>query len=151
MPNLSGTRRCFAGTAVTLHPDRVWSLWAQPGTSGDWDAGLASAHLTGPFEPGARGAITDLSGRRSGSTVRQMVPHGMCQVEVHLPGSGLLRTRTLLSEAPDDCARAGAQELEHRVAFVGLLGPVFATVLGDRLRRLLPDTLAALVCDAARG
>ena len=62
-------------------------------------------------------------------------------MRVRLPAAGLVLERTV--RLADD--QAPPTMIRHEVRFVGLLGPLFAVLLGRRFRELLPPTLEALV------
>jgi uncharacterized protein YndB with AHSA1/START domain len=127
-------------TASTTRPDRVWRLWTQPASWGDWDRGLTSASLDGPFGPGARGRLVDTSGRTSRFVVEEVETGRHVRVRVRLPAASLVLDRSVLTSSGDD-----ETLVRHDVRFEGPLGPVFAVLLGRRFRRLLPPTLEALV------
>lgn len=140
MGPVTGTMTAFGATTSTTRPDRVWQLWTEPASWGDWDRGLSSASLEGPFEPGARGRLHDTSGRASPFVVEEVDGGRRCRVRVRLPAASLVLERSLLP------SYAHSETLvRHDVRFAGPLGPVFAVLLGRRFRRLLPPTLDALV------
>ena len=129
-------RRGFAAATTTQVPDEVWRRWTDPTTWGSWDQGLRSARLDHPFEPGARGVITGLDGRRSGFVVREVVPRHRVAVEVPRPGAAMTLTRTLGAGRPAPVA--------HAVRFTGRLGGVWSVLLGRRFRPLIGPTVDAV-------
>jgi uncharacterized protein YndB with AHSA1/START domain len=137
---VTGTARAFGATASTTRPDRVWRLWTQPASWGDWDRGLTSSSLDGPFGPGARGRLVDTSGRTSRFVVEEVETGRHVRVRVRLPAASLVLDRSVLTSSGGD-----ETLVRHDVRFEGPLGPVFAVLLGRRFRRLLPPTLEALV------
>jgi hypothetical protein len=137
---VTGTSRTFGAARSTTRPDRVWSLWTEPASWGAWDRGLTDASLTGPFTAGARGQITDTTGRTSSFVVEQVDPGRHCRVRVLLPAAALVLDRSVLPSPAD-----AETQVRHDVRFEGPLGPLFAVLLGRRFRRLLPETLDALV------
>lgn len=140
MTTVTGTSRAFGATVATNRPDIVWRLWTEPASWGDWDRGLTSASLSGPFAPGARGQLIDTGGRTSPFVVEDVDAGRRCRIRVRLPAAALVLERSLLASTD----RAETQ-VRHEVRFEGPLGPVFALLLGRRFRRLLPPTLDALV------
>lgn len=138
---VGGSWRSFWAEDQSLAPDAVWRCWTDPATWGEWDRGLSSASLDGPFTVGAVGELVDTAGRRSPFKVQQVDEGRCCRVRVRLPAAGLVLERTLEPGAND----APWTTVRHEVRFVGPLGPVFAVVLGRRFRHLLPPTLEALV------
>lgn len=142
MATVEGTNRRFSATATTTHPDEVWRLWTSPATWEQWDAGLRSAHLDGPFTAGATGELVDLRGRRSTFVVTQVRPGSTCSYRVPLPGAALVLRRTV---------DPGSGALRHDVAFTGLLGPVWAAALGRGFRKQIGPTVDALVAAADRS
>lgn len=139
MIQIDGGSRRFGATGSTTRQSEVWRLWTTPATWADWDRGLASAHLEGPFQAGARGELVDLSGRTSEFVVDEVLTMRRCRYHVVLPGARLVLDRTL--DSPLGVVR-------HDVAFHGALAPVWALVLGRGFRRQLPPTLEALLAAA---
>lgn len=139
MTDVEGGTRGFSARARCAHPEAVWRLWTTPSTWADWDRGLRSAELPGPFTVGATGTVTGLDGRRSRFTVDAVDPGRTTRWHVALPGGRMELTRLL-----DD------GHVEHRVGFHGPLAALWAAVLGRRFRPLLGPTLDALLARAAR-
>lgn len=81
--------------AGTTAPDEVWRLWTTPSTWGEWDRGLTSARLEGPFVVGARGEIVDRSGRTSTFVVVEVEQGEHATYEVRLPAARLVLRRSL--------------------------------------------------------
>lgn len=109
---------------------------------GEWDRGLTSARLEGPFVVGARGEIVDRSGRTSTFVVVEVEQGEHATYEVRLPAARLVLRRSLTGHR--------SRRLRHEVTFGGPLAPVWAVVLGRGFRRQLPPTLDALVTAAER-
>jgi hypothetical protein len=141
-----GARRFFAEGSTT-RADRVWQLWTNPQTWGEWDLGLRSASLTGPFAPGAVGRIVDLSGRSSRFTVEDVSPGTGYRYRVALPGARLVLTRTLRAAGADPSSMV---TVRHEVAFAGLLGGGWALLLGRGFRRQLGPTVERVLAAADR-
>lgn len=139
MTPTEGSWRRFTARARCDRPDEVWHLWTTPSTWGEWDRGVRSAELTGPFATGATGTLTDLNGRRSRFTVDEVDAGRSTRWHVVLPGGRMELTRLL-----DD------GHVEHRVRFHGPLAPVSAATLGRRFKPLLGPTVDALLTTAAR-
>lgn len=140
MADATGGLRSFNATGNTDRPDEVWRLWTTPATWGDWDRGLASARLDGPFREGARGKIVDRAGRTSTFVVGEVEPGHRYGYHVALPGARLVLERTLHRDRPG--------QVRHDVAFRGPLALVWAVILGRGFRRQLPPTIAALLAAA---
>ncbi len=129
--------RGFAASTTATDPELVWRRWTDPATWGDWDRGLRSAELDGPFKPGARGTIVGLAGRRSRFTVCSVEPRVRVVIDVPLPAAVMVQTRTLQQGSP---GRA-----EHQITFRGALAGLWVRVLGRRFRPLLGNTVNAVV------
>ena len=139
----AGTTRRFSAQATTTRPDEVWRLWTTPDSWGHWDAGLASAELDGPFEVGASGVVTDLSGRRSDFVVTEVEAERLCAYEVRLPAATLRLVRTMEPGSP--------APVRHDVSFVGPAAVVWSWLLGRTFRRQIGPTVDALVAAAERA
>jgi hypothetical protein len=131
---VDGDRRGFRARAACPDPDAVWRRWTDPATWGEWDRGLRSASLDGPFVAGASGTVVGLDGRRSRFVVDEVVPGERVRWHVPLPLARMELERTLADGAA-----------EHRVRFTGPAAAVWARVLGRRFRPLLGPTVEAVV------
>lgn len=142
MIDVTGGLLGFSASGRTDRPEEVWRLWTTPSTWGDWDRGLVSARIDGPFRAGARGEIVDRSGRTSTFVVDVVEPGVRYAYHVALPGARLVLRRTLDRDRPG--------QVRHDVTFRGPLAVVWALVLGRGFRRRLPPTVEALLAAARR-
>lgn len=131
---VDGGTREFRARAACPDPEVVWRRWTDPATWGEWDRGLRSAELDGPFVAGAAGVLVGLDGRRSRFVVDEVDPGRRVRWHVPLPLGRMELERTL-----------GGGVAEHRVRFAGPAAAVWARVLGRRFRPLLAPTVEAVV------
>ena len=127
--------RAFEATRETsADPDRIWRIWTDVAGWKNWDSGLRDASLAGAFVAGAKGKIVALNGRTASFRVTEVEAGVSYTYRVKLPLAALELRRRLEQTG-------GRTIFTHQVRFVGLLGGVFARVLGKRFRELLPEVM----------
>ncbi|WP_245565043.1 SRPBCC family protein [Spirosoma spitsbergense] len=115
-------------------PEKIWQLWTDVPNWKDWDDGLKSAALTGPFQQGAIGMLTPDKGPTSKFVVDSLVPDQSYTIKTKLPFGSLYVKRYLTVEE-------GKTQFTHEVWFSGLTKGLFARVLGKHYRTILPDVM----------
>lgn len=130
-----GTNQDFSFTVPTSAPDRIWSLWTDPSTWGDWDKGLKSASMEGDMRLGSTGVIIPLSGPQSAFEVVTFDPEKSYDFETRLPMATLRVERSF---------NADRTAFTHRVTFNGPMAFAFARMFGPGFRKALPPTMEAL-------
>ncbi len=130
-----GTNSDFNFIVSTSNPDRVWDLWTQPNTWGEWDRGLKSATMQGQMALGSVGQIQPMSGPSASFEVVDFNPKQSYAFETRLPGA-ILRVERFFD--------ADRIAFTHRVSFSGLTAFVFARMFGPGFRQALPPTMQQL-------
>ncbi len=120
---------------TTATPAAVWKVWTQVDNWHTWDTGLRSATLkSDSFGLGTRGVITSLEGRKSKFKVVDYQEGQSYTFKTALPLGGLYVKRSWKEEN-------GKTVFTHEVWFSGLTGGLFAKLLGNDFREMLPGVL----------
>ncbi|MGR3436319.1 MAG: SRPBCC family protein [Shimia sp.] len=141
-----GTNRSFRHVRTTnAAVAAIWSAWMDVPNWKAWDVGLRDARADAPLRLGARGTITDRSGRVVPFEVVRFEEGRSYDIANPLPlGGRLVVERTITATDPT--------AFRHDVRFEGFGGALLAPILGRQFRAMLPqamDRLAALVEAAA--
>ena len=119
----------IAGGEVVAPPHRVWALWADASRGPEWNHGIASARLDGPFALDARARVR-FKGSPAPMTFRvtELEEPRLFTDEGRLPGATLRHVHRIRSTTPDSCW------VEHELSLDGPLAGLWAKVLGHRMR-----------------
>jgi len=119
------------GTSVesTASLDKVWRIWSDMSTWGDWNPNVSTMDWQGGFASGTTGIMNTRSGQH----------HKMQLVDVH-PGSSfaLVTSVVPLTSFRFNCriGPAGAKtKIEQTVEVGGPLGPVMGGMLGPQVSK----------------
>lgn len=119
--------------STTAAANRIWQIWTDVDKWQQWDKGLQSATLNGPFVAGTKGSLLPDKGPRSKFTITEVVPGSSYSFETRIPFGRLVINRTL-------------SEKENKTFFthtVTLTGPL-KKVLGKNYKAMLPDVLKTI-------
>ena len=135
------------GTAVetTASPQRVWAIWSDMSTWGQWNPNVTSMDWTGGFVSGSTGVMNTPSGKH----------HRMELVDVK-PGQSFA---LLTSVVPGTRFRfncriepaAGKTRISQAVEVGGPLGPVMQGMLGPQVSKEFGTLLSNLARKAESG
>jgi uncharacterized protein YndB with AHSA1/START domain len=128
------------GTSVetTASPDKVWSIWSDMSTWGQWNPNVTTMDWTGGFNSGTTGVMNTPSGQH----------HKMQLVDVQ-PGRGFaLLTKVVPgTQFRFNCRiePAGTKtKIEQTVEVGGPLGPVMGGMLGPQVSKEFGTLLSNL-------
>lgn len=130
-------------TIIDASAAQIFSIYAKVNEWPLWDADAKEASLDGAFVSGAKGVV---------------VPHGGPKSQIVLSNVQLNRSFTVTCKLPlcvmgfdyllEPQAGTGAggevTKVTHGVRFEGFLAPVFGRLIGNGMRKSLPNTLSAL-------
>ncbi|CCH53713.1 hypothetical protein BN8_02829 [Fibrisoma limi BUZ 3] len=119
---------------TTASAERIWQIWTDVPNWKEWDSGLQSAELRGPFQVGTKGVLIPDKGPRSTFVIDSIVPNESYTFRTKLPLGSLYVRRYLTSDA-------GKTRFTHEVWFTGLTKRLFAKALGRNYRAMLPDVM----------
>lgn len=123
--------------AILASPASVFSLYADVPNWPAWDPDTRAASIDGPFCTGAAGRLVPAKGFPVPMRFVSVVENRSFTVESPAPLC-LLRFEHILQPAPDGVLAI------HRVSFSGPLAWFFGRLVGSRVRRGLPVTMAML-------
>jgi Polyketide cyclase / dehydrase and lipid transport len=129
------TPRHFWHTLSTnASSEAVWRVWTTVSEWHTWDKGLKSAALQGAFVLNAEGSIVSQNGSTSRFRITTFEDGISYTFSTALPLATLHVKRTLSQ-------RNQRQEFTHEVWFDGLLGGIFAQMLGKNFMAILPNVM----------
>lgn len=138
-------KRSFSHTLETqAAPADIWHWWTDIEHWQDWDTGLQSAVLTGPFAQGTKGVLLPDKGPKARFTITAYTPGVSYAFATQLPLGKLVVERTLHTDQ-------GKTFFTHTVSFQGLSAPLFYRILGKRYRQMLPPVMEKLRELAEKG
>ncbi|MGQ0837251.1 SRPBCC family protein [Actinokineospora sp.] len=128
----------FEHTETTsASPAQLWARYAEPATWPEWDHETATVTVDGPMAVGTRGTLKPVRGPATPFVFTEVTPAvGFTDVS-RLPLARLTFSHVI------EPTEAGSR-FTHRVAISGLLGPVFARVIGRTIAAGLPTVMREL-------
>jgi hypothetical protein len=128
------------GTSVetTASPDRVWKVWSDMSTWGDWNPNVSTMEWTGGFVQGSEGVMNTRAGQH----------HKMKLVEVQPGRSFVLETSVVPGTRFRFNCRVeptGAKtRISQMVEVKGPLGPIMAPMMGPQVSKEFGTLLSNL-------
>jgi hypothetical protein len=136
------TTKFSATQATTSSHHQIWALWRDAERWGEWDGGLRSARLNGPFTTGTTGSLQPRTGPPSQFVIVDVRADGYT-FETKLP---LAVLRVVRQFEVGDPVR-----FTHTVSFHGPLRHLWAAILGSGFQKELPHTLRRLAALAEQS
>ena len=121
--------------------EKVFSLYADVKGWSSWDPDVKTSSIAGEFVSGAVGTLQPSSGPKTKIAFTEVVTNRLFTVESKLPLC-VMRFEHELS------SHSGETKAVHRIAFEGLLSPLFGLLIGSQIKKSLPHTLQGLKCAA---
>ncbi|MEM8524476.1 MAG: SRPBCC family protein [Bacteroidota bacterium] len=129
------TNQHFWYTMETIAaPETIWEIWTDVSTWKKWDTGLKDAQIEGGFQMNAKGFIISLDDRKIKFKVTEYTENQSYTYKTSLPLGGLYVKRFLSEEN-------GKITFTHEVWFEGITKKIFAKMLGNDFRKMLPEVL----------
>ena len=129
------------GVETSASPEAIWRLWADVPGWPAWNADLASAELTGSFEPGSAIRMTSKAGETVELRLAEVVEPESFVDEADL-GTIVVRTTHRL-EAADSGVR-----IVYRMDITGPEADSVGTELRPEISGDFPDVLVSLAASA---
>lgn len=122
---------------ISAPTEKVFSLYADVKGWSSWDPDVKTSSIDGKFVSGAVGTLQPSSGPKAKITFTEVVPNHSFTVKSKLPLC-VMRFEHVLS------SHSGKTKAVHRIAFEGLLSPLFGRLIGSQIKKGLPHTLQGL-------
>ncbi len=133
-PSAPKPRHFWHSTTTGANSDDIWNIWTDVSEWHLWDKGLQSASLEGAFKLGAAGKLVSLNGTTSRFTITEFSDQHSYTFSTALPLARLNVKRFFESNSTET-------RFTHEVWIDGVLGGVFAILLGKNFMRLLPSVM----------
>jgi uncharacterized protein YndB with AHSA1/START domain len=107
--------------------EAIWAVWSDAEHWADWNSGVRSASLDGPFAAGTNGRLRPASGPTGSIEIVELEPN-VCWITItRLPGA-----QFQLEHRIDD-GEAGQMKVTYRGRLTGRLAPLYVRVRGRAL------------------
>ena len=131
-------------TIIAATAETIFAIYADVPNWPTWDTDAKAATIEGAFVSGAKGVITPNGGPKSTIHFTEVIRNRSFTVDCNLPLC-LMRFEHEL-EAEGSSTRA-----THRVIFSGALAFFFGRVIGNGMKKSLPQALAGLKVAAEKA
>jgi hypothetical protein len=137
------------GTSVetTASPERVWKIWSDMSTWGDWNPNVATMDWTGGFVQGSQGIMNTKAGQRHKMTLAEVQPGRFFALET----SVVPLTRFRFNCRVEESGSGGKTRISQTAEVKGPLGPVVQGVMGPQVSKEFGTLLANLARRAEAG
>ena len=135
--NRNGTWSFEHTEATKASPERLWKRYADRASWSEWDHGIESITLDGPFAVGTTGTAKPKRGPATKFEVLE-VTEGRSFTEVSFLPLARMRFSHKIDPTP-----TGA-DITHRVTISGPLAPLFSRVIGKKVAAELPAAMRRL-------
>ena len=120
-------------------PERVWRIWSDMSTWGDWNPNVSTMEWNGGFVQGSEGIMNTRAGQH----------HKMKLAEVQPGKSFVLETRVVPGtvfhfNCKVDSAPGGKTRISQTVEVKGPLGPILQGMMGPQISKEFGTLLANL-------
>jgi hypothetical protein len=119
------------GTSVetTATPDKVWKIWSDMSTWGDWNPNVSTMDWQGGFQSGTSGVMNTRAGQHHKMSLVDVVPgRSFALLTSVVPGT-TFRFNCRIDRA------GGATKVAQYVEVKGPLGPIVGGMLGPQVSK----------------
>jgi len=136
------------GTSLetTASPERVWKVWSDMSTWGDWNPNVSTMDWTGGFTQGSQGVMNTKAGQHHKMTLAEVQPGRFFALETTVVPLTRFRFNCRVEAGP-----GGKTRVSQMVEVKGLLGPVVQGMMGPQVSKEFPTLLANLARKAEAG
>jgi hypothetical protein len=124
-------------TQIDASVATVFALYADVSNWHTWDPEVKSASIEGAFASGVQGVVVPHGGPKSAIHFSEVTPPRRFVASCKLP----LCTMHFENELTE---QQNGTQATHRVAFEGLLAPLFGRLIGSGMRKSIPQALQGL-------
>jgi hypothetical protein len=121
------------GTSVetTASPEKVWQVWSDMSTWGDWNPNVSTMEWQGGFASGTTGVMNTRAGQHHKMQLVDVRPgRGFALLTAVVPG-----TRFRFNCRIEPPVAAGRTRISQTVEVLGPLGPVMGGMLGPQVSK----------------
>lgn len=123
--------------------EQVWQVWQDVANWHQWDHEVEWASLDGDFMAGSQGYLKPKGGPKTKFTLSNCEPLRSFSDRSSLPLAKMDFIHTM-----EDTLEG--VKVTHRIVISGLLGPLFAKVIGEKMSQGLPAAMQNLVALAEK-
>ena len=123
---------------TTATPEEVWEIWQDVANWNQWDPTVERSLLKGPFSNGTMGILKLKNEPEVLLRLAQVFPYTMFTSE-----SNLFLAKVLFTHELEE--KEGKTWISTQIDIKGLLSPIWAYTLGDKLKENLLEGLQNLV------
>lgn len=129
---------------TTATPEAVWNQLEKVSEWPEWDGGLETAQLVGPF---AQGAQLKLKPKGSPNVVCTL---SECTAPYSFTSTSKLPLATMIFSHKAE-QKEGKTIITHRIEMVGLLQHIFGFLIGQKIKAELPNAMKKLALLAEKS
>ena len=135
------------GTSVetTASPDRVWKIWSDMSTWGDWNPNVSTMEWQGGFAQGTQGVMNNRAGQHHKMKLTEVQPGRFFALETSVVPGTTFRFNCRVEPA------GGKTKISQMVEVKGPLGPILQGMLGPQVSKEFGTLLANLAKKAEAG
>ncbi|GAC1509870.1 MAG: hypothetical protein NVS1B3_12210 [Candidatus Dormibacteraceae bacterium] len=136
-----GSEMAEYGTSVetTASPDRVWKIWSDMSTWGDWNPNVSTMEWQGPFVQGSEGVMNTRAGQHHRMKLVEVQPGRFFALETRVIPGTLFRFNCRV-----DPSSGGKTTISQKVEVKGPLGPLLQGMMGPQVAKEFGTLLANL-------
>src|SRR6202140_3185555 len=128
------------GTSVetTASPEKVWKVWAEMSTWGDWNPNVATMDWPGGFVQGSQGIMNTKAGQHHKMNLAEVQPGRFFALETSVVPLPRFRFNCRVEES----GSGGKTRISQTVEVKGPLGPVVQGMMGPQVSKEFGTLLA---------
>ena len=135
------------GTSVlsTASADRVWAIWSDTSTWGEWNPNVSTMDLQGSFASGSTAVMNTRAGQHHKMRIVDVQPGRSFALETNVIPGTMFRFNCRIEPAD------GKSRISQTVEIKGPLGPILRGMLGPGVSKEFGTLLANLAKKAEGG
>ena len=118
--------------------DAIWEIWQDVTHWNTWDHGLEFSTIEGPFKAGSMGTLKPKGGPLVPMKLTSVEPKKLFIGEVKLALARIIFSHFVIESN-------GKTHVTHQIEMTGPLAFFFAFVIGRKMKKNLPQEMAAMI------